>query len=128
MPNDPQKPFAVASGETMLFMTQITRGGIVFSQELAMEIAELLCEAHFGKEELARQKPFSITDQNTYWQINGSWNSGGKTTKPGGPFFIRIEKHDGRITDFGMSFPYEAHPSVVPIISAHLGRKTPANK
>jgi hypothetical protein len=122
MSDDPESPFAVASGEGMLFMTKLARGGVVFSSDLAVKLAELLCETHYGEEELARQKPFSVTDKDTYWRVEGSWNRDGKIDGPGA-FFVSIEKYDGRVTDFGQLFPYHAHPSVVPLIKEHLARK-----
>jgi hypothetical protein len=63
MPDKPLEPFAVVSGDGMLLMTQMTRGGVVFSGDLALKIAEILCEAHYGSEEVARQQPFSVTDK-----------------------------------------------------------------
>src|SRR5579883_1058047 len=122
MSEDSSNPFAVASGDVMLFMTKMTRGGIVFSSDLAQKVAELLCEAHYGPQELARQKPLSVTDKETYWRVEGSWNRDGKVEGPGA-FFVSIDKYDGRATDFGQSLPYRAHPSVVPTIKQHLKSK-----
>jgi NTF2 fold immunity protein len=122
MSKDPKNLFAVASGDTMLFMTKMTRGGIVFSSELAQKLAELLCEAHYGQEELARQKPFSVSENETYWRVEGGWNRDGNLDGPGA-FFISIEKYDGRVTDFGKLLPYHAHPSVVPAIEQRLKGK-----
>lgn len=122
MSDDSTNPFAVASGEVMLFMAKMTRGGIVFSSDLAQKLAELLCEAHYGAEEVARQRPFSATDKETYWRVEGSWNRDGKSEGPG-VFFVSIDKADGRVTDFGQSFPYRTHPSVVPTIKQHLKPK-----
>jgi hypothetical protein len=113
MSDDSSKPFAVASGETMLFMTKMTRGGVVFSSRIAQNIAVL---------ELARQKPLSVTDNETYWRVEGSWNQDGKSEGLGA-FFVSIEKYDGRVTDFGQLYPYRAHPSVVPTIKGHLKAK-----
>jgi NTF2 fold immunity protein len=122
MSDDSGNPFAVASGKVMVFMATMTRGGIVFSSDLAQKVAELLCEAHYGAEELARQRPFSATDKETYWRVEGSWNRDGKS-EGAGAFFVSIDKYDGRVTDFGQWFPYRAHPSVVPIIKQHLMSK-----
>jgi len=122
MSDDPESPFAVASGEGMLFMTKLARGGVVFSSDLAVKLAELLCEAHYGADELARQGPFSVTDKDTYWRVEGNWNHDGKIDGLGA-LFVSIEKYDGRVTDFGQLFPYHAHPSVVPLIKEHLADK-----
>ena len=121
MSGDSTKPFALVSGETMLFMTKMIRGGIIFSSDLAQNVAELLCEAHYGTEELARQKPMSVTDKDTYWRVDGSWNRDGKIEGPGA-FFVSIQKYDGRVTEFGQTLPYRADPSVVPAIKQHLKR------
>ena len=104
-------------------MTKMTHGGVVFSGELALRVAEVLCEAHYGEAELAQQKPFSVTDRDTYWRVEGSLNRDGKTDGPA-EFFVSIEKYDGRVTDFGRSLRYHAHPSVVPLIEQHLERKS----
>jgi NTF2 fold immunity protein of polymorphic toxin system component len=122
MSDDSNKPFAVASGETMLFMTKMIRGGIVFSSDLAQKLAEVLCEAHYGERQLVRQKPLSVTDKDTFWRVEGNWNRDGKLDGPGA-FFVSIDKYDGRVTDFGQLYPYRAHPSVVPTIKQHLKRK-----
>jgi len=122
MSDDAESPFAVPSGKGMLFMTNIARGGVVFSSELAQRLAETLCEAHYGNEGLARQKPLIVTDKGTYWRVEGSWNRDGKIEGPGA-FFVSIEKYDGRVTDFGALYRIHAHPSVVPLIQDHLKRK-----
>jgi hypothetical protein len=121
MADDPDSPFAVASGELMLFMTQIARGGVVFSSDLAAKLAELLCQAHFGDEELIRQQPLSVSDRDSYWRVEGSFNRDGKVEGPG-VFFVSVSKRDGRVTDFGRLYPYHAHPSVVPMIRQRLKR------
>src|SRR5215472_17880843 len=122
MSDDSSKHFAVASGDTMLFMTKMTRGGVVFGSDVAQKIAELLCEAHYGAQELARQKPLSVADKETYWRVEGSWNRDGKSEGPGA-FFVSIDKYDGRVTDFGQWYQYGAHHSVVPMIKEHLKSK-----
>ena len=119
MSEDAKGPFAVASGKLMLFMTNAIRGGVVFDRDLALRIAELLCEAHYGREELDRQKPLSLIDKDNYWRVEGSLNRDGKVEGPG-EFVVSIEKYDGRVTDFGLCYRYHAHPSVVPMLQKHL--------
>jgi hypothetical protein len=75
-------------------------GGIVTTAELAIKIAELFCEARFGKEDLERQRPFVATDKGSYWRVEGSWNRDGKI-EGGAEFYASIEKRDGRIRDLG---------------------------
>jgi len=110
MSDDPKSPSADPSGRGMLFLTNIARGGVVFDSDIAQRIGELLCETHYGNKELARQKPFSVMDKDTYWRVEGNWNRDGEIEGTGA-FFVSIEKYDGRVTDFGVLF----HPAAVPL-------------
>jgi hypothetical protein len=58
MSDDATKPFPVATGDIMVLLEQMN-GGIVFRADLAVRIAEALCEGHRGTEELERQRPSS---------------------------------------------------------------------
>jgi hypothetical protein len=120
--DDSDSSFPVASRPAGLIMTQATRGGVVFSSELAIKLAEMLCEAHYGADDLARQRPLSAVDKDTHWRVEGSWNRNREIDGPGA-FFVSIEKYDGRVIDFGEWFCYQPHPSVIPVIQEHLKRK-----
>jgi len=120
--DDLTKYFAVASGEATLVFTKMIHGGVVFTEDIAIKIGEVLCEGHYGKEELARQRPLLAFDKETHWRVEGSWNRDGKI-EGDGAFFISIEKYDGRVTDIGKWHPYRAHPSVVPLIKEHIAKK-----
>ncbi len=122
MSDESKQPFPTLAGEAAVFLVEITRGGVVFDSDLAVKIGEALCEGHYGKEELERQRPLSAIDNGTYWRIEGSWNRDRKIDGPAA-FFLSIEKRDGRIIDIGQWFAYHAHPSVVPIIKQHLAQK-----
>jgi NTF2 fold immunity protein len=121
MTDGSKSPLAVAPGEGLLFMTKLMRGGLVFSGDLAERIAELLFEAHYGKDELARQRPLLVTDKDTYWRIEGSRNRDGKVDGRA-ELFISIEKYNGRVTDFGGYARLRPHPFVVPLLQQHLER------
>lgn len=107
------------SGGIMLLMIQMARGGVVFDAEVAVRLAELLCEVHYGKSEVERQKPFVATDKGELWRVEGSWNRDHGENGPG-MFFLSVNKLDCRLTDFGMEWALQPHPSVVPIIEEHL--------
>jgi hypothetical protein len=86
------------SGNGMLLLTSIARGGVVFSSDLALKIAELYCRSHFG--DLQRQAPLTAADKESYWRVEGNWNRDRKV-KGAGPFFISIEKYGGRVMEIG---------------------------
>jgi len=87
-----------SSDACMLLLNSLGRGGLIFSADLAAKIGEVLCEAHYG--DLSRQMPLSVTDKETYWRVEGDWNRDGNLDGPG-PFYISIEKDDGRIAEIG---------------------------
>lgn len=95
--------------------------GIVSDPGLAERIAELLLEAHYGKDQVSRQKPLTITDKGDYWQIDGSWNRDRKIEGEG-PFFLSILKRDGRVIDLAIPYVYHAHPDAMAFIQASLRR------
>ncbi|HEY3919459.1 MAG TPA: NTF2 fold immunity protein [Stellaceae bacterium] len=86
-------------GATILFLMQM-QGGLVNTAELAVGIAALLCEAHYGKETLERQKRLVAADKGSYWCVEGSLHRDGKV-QGRGHFFASIEKYDARVTDVG---------------------------
>jgi hypothetical protein len=86
------------SGAGTLLLTNLARGGVVFSDNLAMKIGETLCDAHYG--DLPRQIPLHAEDRKTYWRVEGSWGQHDKI-KGSGSFYVSINKYDARITDIG---------------------------
>lgn len=125
MSDGPTKPFPEASGKTMLLLHQM-HGGLISTADLAIKIGEVLCEAHYGKDELERQRPLFAVDNGARWRIEGSWNRDRKIDGRGA-FFVSIEKYDGRVTDIGAWWNYRPHPSVIPIIEQHLRGKKPGD-
>jgi hypothetical protein len=99
----------------MVMLIQMAKGGVVFTSELARSLAESLLEAHYGSDELERQRPLLIMDNGNHWRVEGSWNRGQKI--PGsGAFFLSIQKSDGRVIDLGRWFIPPARPSSPPPI------------
>ena len=88
----------MAGGSGMLLLTSIARGGVVGSSDLAIKIGELYCSSHFC--DVQHQAPLTAVDKETYWRVEGNWNRGDKVNGSG-PFFISIEKYDGRVTEIG---------------------------
>jgi hypothetical protein len=87
-----------------MLLHKISRGGVICDAELACAIGTLLLERHYGSVELARQQPLSATDYGNSWRVEGAWNRD-HGLEGVGPFFMTIEKSDGRITDFGQWAP-----------------------
>lgn len=48
-------------------LNSIIRGGVVWNEELALKIGELLIQSHYGDTEFQRQRPFSIKDEGGMW-------------------------------------------------------------
>lgn len=105
-----------------MILLQEMNGGIVFSAELAVKIAEALCEAHHGKLELERQRPFVATDKGDTWRIEGSFNRDRKI-EGRGAFFASIQKRDGRLTDLGTVAVIHQVPAIRSPIEQHIEGK-----
>ena len=99
MAEDEIKPFPKQTPEGVWLMFGMN-GGIISTSDLAVKIGEALCEAHYGKSELDRQKPLLAINKETYWRIEGSHNRDGNM-EGSGAFFLSIQKRDGLITDLG---------------------------
>jgi hypothetical protein len=93
-----------------MVMTETFSGDLLSDKDLAIRVAELLCEAHYG--DLREQMPLSVTDGGDYWRVEGNRNRDGTINGPA-EFFLSIEKRDGRVTDFGQYVRYPPHPFVV---------------
>ena len=122
-PIHPVPPGLKPDNATMLFI-QMTHGGVVFSAEVAIKIAEVLCETHYGQEELDRQKPFTAEDKDTFWRVEGSYNRDPKVDGLAW-FFVSIDKHNARVTDLGLSMNMTPSPKVAAYLRAHAQSKKP---
>jgi len=100
------------------------QGGLIRTAELAVQIAEALCAAHYGKDELEQQKPLLAIDKENRWRVEGSFNRDGKIVG-GGNFFLSIEKYDGRVTDIGRWF---RNPEGEEFVRKMMAAETPEEK
>ncbi len=87
-----------ATARCMLLLNNLGHGGLVFSDDLAVDLGHALCDAHYG--DIQRQMPLAAIDKGTYWRVEGNWNRDGKV-RGAGPFFVSIEKYDARVTEIG---------------------------
>lgn len=65
---------------------------LVNSREMALELSYVYVKYIYGKEKAEFQKPYSITDDNAYWKIEGK-----QPETLGGNFTILIAKKDGQV-------------------------------
>jgi hypothetical protein len=100
------------------------QGGLIRSADVAIQIAEVLGEAHYGMEEFARQKPLIAVDNGSYWRVEGSLNRDGKSQGRGN-FFLSIDKYDGRVVDIGT---WLRNPQGEEFLREVMAAKTPEEK
>jgi hypothetical protein len=110
----------------MVELVSIARGGIIYDAEVARKIGEVLLEAHYGKNELERQRPLIIEDKGAYWRVEGSWNRDQKLEGQGS-FFLSVAKYDGRVLDIGMWGIVHPDPSVKALLDSYLHQQKPRN-
>jgi hypothetical protein len=67
----------------------------VCDPQVALKMAELILNSVYGKDEIQRQKPFSIKDTGDSWIISGSLPK----NSLGGVANIEIDKRTGTITN-----------------------------
>ncbi|WP_225377938.1 NTF2 fold immunity protein, partial [Escherichia coli] len=65
---------------------------LVNSREMALELSYVYIKYVYGKEKAEFQKPYSITDDNNCWKIEGK-----QPKTLGGNFTILIAKKDGQV-------------------------------
>jgi hypothetical protein len=87
-------------------VTELMRGGVLGSADVAQRFAELVLEYTQDAEMLEQQKPLVVEDCGETWFVLGSWNRDGK--QPGfGAFRMTVKKRDAQVLDLGL-------PAVLP--------------
>jgi hypothetical protein len=104
----------------MLWLANMTRGGLIYDASLARRFAELLLEFHYGKDEVERQRPLITTDKGDHWQVDGSWNRDGRQPGIKGHSFLSIRKYDGQVMDFGLKGVVHPDPRALEIIKEEM--------
>lgn len=83
-------------------------GEKLVSQEAALGIAALIVEDRFGQDELDRQIPLKVHEQDDTWIITGSARPDVPVGTPSGALktgqlLMTISQRDGRILNFGLA-------------------------
>ncbi|UGS39952.1 NTF2 fold immunity protein [Pseudocitrobacter corydidari] len=76
--------------------TDVSKDYLVANKELVQKLAEVYVEERYGKNNAQREKPYHISDEGKFWQVNGNI----KPNTTGGVFVIKIDKLDGRVISF----------------------------
>jgi hypothetical protein len=106
-------------------MMEMFSDDLLSDKDLAIKLAELFCEAHYG--DLREQLPLSLIDRGDYWRVEGNRNRDGAINGPA-EFFLSIEKRDARVIDFGEYVRCPPHPLVVKAIrDGHNEQKSSLN-
>lgn len=98
-----------------LLLEEIAKGGIVTKPAMAEGIAALVIANAYGEDELRRQEPLEVSDQEDRWLVEGSYNRARKPEDVG-PVRIWILKRDGRILDLALPRILEVPPEVKEIV------------
>ena len=87
--------------------TELLKGGVLGSADVARRFAELVLEYTQDREMLERQQPLTVEDRGDTWLIRGSHKP--QSGQPGfGPFKMTVRKRDAQVLDLGM-------PIVLPV-------------
>lgn len=105
MPSDAPKPSPI------MFLHHVINGGIVNNAEMALKIATIILENHYGADAAERQKPLSVRDLSDRWVIEGNAN---RPRKPYDRGIARVEilKEDGRVLDAAIPTTFPAPPEL----------------
>jgi hypothetical protein len=87
--------------ESFVLLTKAYHGGVVISADTAVGVATAILRGHYGKAEVARQKPLRATDEGASWLVGGSYRDPDLEPEGGGSWYIRIMKDDGRVVALG---------------------------
>jgi hypothetical protein len=96
MPYQPSRIRNALLAFTLVFLNKADAmeiSNIVDNKKIAAELAEVYIANIYGKEAAERQKPYSVSDLEDYWQVKGVMQK----RQLGGTFEIHIAKDDGRI-------------------------------
>jgi hypothetical protein len=105
---------------TMLLHSALNRG-VVNNADLALKIAELLVANAYGPEQLERQRPLSVEEQDDAWVVTGNYNKDRKI-EGWGPARVAIKKRDAQITDLEVPYILPVPPEAGEIIERYKSK------
>lgn len=89
-----------------LYVTHLLTGGVINSEQMALDFARLVLKGLYGEEELLRQLPLRVSNEGETWLVEGSYQEPAKA--PGAlSWFIRVRKYDSLVENLGHRHPFE---------------------
>lgn len=83
----------LSSRDYMSYKTYMPIEGLIPTEEIAIQVAEIVLSKIYGIENIKNQKPFSINLEDDIWIIEGYLDEGSL----GGVAYIEISKSNGAI-------------------------------
>jgi hypothetical protein len=72
------------------------KDGYITTPEMAAKIAEIILIQIYGKEQIEKEKPFSVNLENNIWIVEGYWDKEDYNTF-GGVAYMELSKQTGEI-------------------------------
>jgi NTF2 fold immunity protein len=94
------------SDDQILYIYDLTDGGIINSKEMASELASIYIARAYGKAYLEAQAPFSVYLKDKNWYVEGHKIFSVQDERIG-PFRCVIRAYDGAILRFGASLVFD---------------------
>ena len=86
----------LSSKDYAFYKGYIPADGLIPTQEIAVQIAEIILSQLYGQENIEQQKPFSINLEDDVWIIEGYWDRNDFSTD-GGVAYMEISKKNGAV-------------------------------
>ena len=103
-------------------MNELLKGGLITRPESALALAEVIVVGAYGEEELERQKPFVVADEDDRWHVAGSFNQD-RQCDQSGPVSLWIRKSNAAVIDISLPFFLCVPPDVEELIDREMERR-----
>ena len=105
-----------------LNLNEMLNGGLVTEPSSARAIAEVIVADAYGADELERQRPLVVVEEDDRWHVAGSFNERRQCDQRG-PVSLWIRKRDAAVLDINMPFIMCVPPDVHEIIDRDMERR-----
>ena len=98
-----------------LMMNEMLKGGLITNPESALALAEVIISSAYGDEELDRQLPLIVTDEDDRWHVTSNFNQD-RQCDQSGPVSLLIRKTNAAVIDISLPFIMCVPPDVQDLI------------